>query len=116
MKNPLTLMSYVAPVMAGATALLSLALDPWGEFSQDKYFNSSWHITQSCLLMLLGGALAFLMVIANVSFSRTIHYNIYCLAFCLDCYTLNYFLLSNQFLRAYLIFAGINGICSCLCN
>ncbi|XP_028797993.1 probable sugar phosphate/phosphate translocator At1g06470 isoform X1 [Neltuma alba] len=64
-KNPLTLMSYVTPVMAGATALLSLALDPWGEFRQNEYFNSPWHITQSCLLMLLGGALAFLMVLTE---------------------------------------------------
>ncbi|KAI9115776.1 hypothetical protein K1719_013445 [Acacia pycnantha] len=65
MKNPLTVMSYVTPVMAGATALLSLALDPWGEFRQNKYFNSPWHITQSCLLMLFGGALAFLMVLTE---------------------------------------------------
>ncbi|XP_054818505.1 probable sugar phosphate/phosphate translocator At1g06470 isoform X2 [Prosopis cineraria] len=65
MKNPLTLMSYVTPVMAGATALLSLALDPWDEFRQNKYFNSPWHITQSCLLMLFGGALAFLMVLTE---------------------------------------------------
>ncbi|XP_028790385.1 probable sugar phosphate/phosphate translocator At1g06470 [Neltuma alba] len=64
-KNPLTLMSYVTLVMAGATALLSLALDPWGEFRQNEYFNSPWHITQSCLLMLLGGALAFLMVLTE---------------------------------------------------
>ncbi|XP_028760223.1 probable sugar phosphate/phosphate translocator At1g06470 isoform X2 [Neltuma alba] len=64
-KNPLTLMSYVTPVMAGATALLSLALDPWGEFRQNEYFNSPWHITQSSLLMLLGGALAFLMVLTE---------------------------------------------------
>ncbi|KAI9115519.1 hypothetical protein K1719_013188 [Acacia pycnantha] len=65
MKNPLTVMSYVTPVMAGATALLSLALDPWGEFRQNKYFNSPGHITQSCLLMLFGGALAFLMVLTE---------------------------------------------------
>jgi len=62
LKNPLTLMSYVTPVMAVATALLSLALDPWDEFQENKYFDNSVHITRSCLLMLLGGTIAFFMV------------------------------------------------------
>lgn len=62
LKNPLTLMSYVTPVMAAATALLSLALDPWDEFRENKYFDTSMHIFQSSLLMLFGGALAFFMV------------------------------------------------------
>lgn len=62
LKNPLTLMSYVAPVMAVATALLSLALDPWDEFRENVYFDNSWHIVRSFLLMLFGGTLAFFMV------------------------------------------------------
>jgi solute carrier family 35 protein C2 len=62
LKNPLTLMSYVTPVMAVATALLSLALDPWEEFRVNVYFDSSWHIARSCLLMFFGGTLAFFMV------------------------------------------------------
>lgn len=62
LKNPLTLMSYVTPVMAAATTLLSLALDPWDEFQDSKYFNNTWHISRSCLLMLFGGTLAFVMV------------------------------------------------------
>ena len=62
LKNPLTLMSYVAPVMTVATALLSLLMDPWYEFKTNYYFNSSWHVIRSCLLMLIGGALAFFMV------------------------------------------------------
>ncbi|XP_027340317.1 probable sugar phosphate/phosphate translocator At1g06470 isoform X1 [Abrus precatorius] len=65
LKNPLTLMSYVTPVMAAATALLSLALDPWDEFRENKYFDNSWHIGQSCLLMLFGGTLAFFMVLTE---------------------------------------------------
>ncbi|KAK9285472.1 hypothetical protein L1049_024666 [Liquidambar formosana] len=65
LKNPLTLMSYVTPVMAVATALLSLILDPWHEFRTNNYFNSSWHVTRSCLLMLFGGTLAFFMVLTE---------------------------------------------------
>ncbi|KAL7000612.1 hypothetical protein U1Q18_001764 [Sarracenia purpurea var. burkii] len=65
LKNPLTLMSYVTPVMAVATALLSLLLDPWDEFKESNYFNSSWHIIRSCLLMLFGGTLAFFMVLTE---------------------------------------------------
>ncbi|KAK7305059.1 hypothetical protein VNO77_42958 [Canavalia gladiata] len=65
LRNPLTLMSYVTPVMAAATALLSLALDPWEEFRENKYFDNSWHIAQSCLLMFFGGTLAFFMVLTE---------------------------------------------------
>lgn len=68
LKNPLTLMSYVSPVMAVATALLSLALDPWDKFRENKYFDNSWHITRSCLLLLFGGALAFFMVGVYIPF------------------------------------------------
>lgn len=55
-------MSYVTPVMAVATALLSLIMDPWDEFRMNNYFNSKWHIIRSSLLMFLGGTLAFFMV------------------------------------------------------
>ncbi|KAL2322596.1 hypothetical protein Fmac_026975 [Flemingia macrophylla] len=65
LKNPLVLMSYVTPVMAVATALLSLALDPWDEFRENKYFDNSMHIARSCLLMLFGGTLAFFMVLTE---------------------------------------------------
>ncbi|KAH7571562.1 hypothetical protein JRO89_XS04G0079700 [Xanthoceras sorbifolium] len=65
LKNPLTLMSYVTPVMAVVTAFLSLLLDPWHEFKMNSYFNNSWHITRSCLLMLFGGTLAFFMVLTE---------------------------------------------------
>ncbi|MED6156299.1 hypothetical protein PIB30_013331 [Stylosanthes scabra] len=62
LKNPLTLMSYVAPVMAVTTALLSFALDPWHEFHKNRYFDDPRHIAESFLLMILGGFLAFFMV------------------------------------------------------
>ncbi|KAA8525004.1 hypothetical protein F0562_011358 [Nyssa sinensis] len=65
LKNPLILMSYVTPVMAVVTAILSLILDPWNEFKNNIYFNSSWHIIRSCLLMLFGGTLAFFMVLTE---------------------------------------------------
>ncbi|XP_059664983.1 probable sugar phosphate/phosphate translocator At1g06470 isoform X1 [Cornus florida] len=65
LKNPLTLMSYVAPVMTVVTAILSLILDPWNEFKTNDYFNSSWHLMRTCLLMLFGGTLAFLMVLTE---------------------------------------------------
>ncbi|XP_042446864.1 probable sugar phosphate/phosphate translocator At1g06470 [Zingiber officinale] len=63
LKNPITLMSYVTPVMAITTVVLSLFLDPWDTFKGNNYFDSSKHIIRSCLLMLLGGALAFCMVL-----------------------------------------------------
>ncbi|KAG8662626.1 hypothetical protein MANES_01G129950v8 [Manihot esculenta] len=62
LKNPLTLMSYVTPIMAIGTAFLSLIFDPWYEFEKSGYFDNSWHIFQSCLLMFFGGTLAFFMV------------------------------------------------------
>ncbi|MCL7030744.1 hypothetical protein MKW94_005930 [Papaver nudicaule] len=65
LKNPLTLMSYVTPVMAVATAILSLAMDPWDEFRTNVYFDSSWHVFRSALLMFLGGTLAFFMVLTE---------------------------------------------------
>ncbi|XP_043699154.1 probable sugar phosphate/phosphate translocator At1g06470 [Telopea speciosissima] len=65
LKNPLTLMSYVAPVMAVATALLSLTTDPWDEFKKNKYFNDLGHVIRSTLLMLFGGTLAFFMVLTE---------------------------------------------------
>lgn len=85
LKNPLTLMSYVAPVMAVASALLSLALDPWEEFRENEYFDSSWHITRSCFLMFFGGTLAFFMV--GVYFPSDIYFTSYltCLNLILLC-------------------------------
>lgn len=65
LKNPLTLMSYVTPVMALLTGLLSLATEHWGEFRTSSYFDSSGHIIRSCFLLLFGGTLAFFMVLTE---------------------------------------------------
>ncbi|KAM1114136.1 hypothetical protein ACFX2B_046164 [Malus domestica] len=65
LRNPLTLMSYLTPVMAVLTALLSLAFDPWDELRKNNYFNNPGHVGRSCLLMLFGGTLAFFMVLTE---------------------------------------------------
>lgn len=65
LRNPLTLMSYLTPIMAVVTAVLSLFLDPWLEFRKNDYFNNSWHVARSCFLMLFGGTLAFFMVLTE---------------------------------------------------
>lgn len=65
LKNPFTLMSYVTPVMAVTTAILSIAMDPWHDFRASHFFDSSAHILRSSLLMLLGGSLAFFMVLTE---------------------------------------------------
>ncbi|GJN17667.1 hypothetical protein PR202_gb04753 [Eleusine coracana subsp. coracana] len=63
LKNPFTFMSYVTPVMAIVTAIISIALDPWDDLRASRFFDSHAHIIRSCLLMLLGGALAFFMAV-----------------------------------------------------
>ncbi|XP_010542720.1 PREDICTED: probable sugar phosphate/phosphate translocator At1g06470 isoform X3 [Tarenaya hassleriana] len=65
LKNPFTFMSYVTPVMALVTGLLSLLFDPWSEFRSNQYFDSRSHIARSGFLMLFGGALAFFMVLTE---------------------------------------------------
>ncbi|KAJ4749707.1 Nucleotide/sugar transporter family protein [Rhynchospora pubera] len=65
LKDPINLMSSVTPVMAIVTAILSLTMDPWSEFSKNNFFNNPRHIMRSCLLMLFGGAMAFLMVLTE---------------------------------------------------
>ncbi|CAO2197613.1 unnamed protein product [Urochloa humidicola] len=65
LKNPFTLMSHVTPVMAIVTAIISIAMDPWHEFRASHFFNSSTHIIRSSLLLLIGGALAFFMVLTE---------------------------------------------------
>lgn len=65
LRNPLVLMSYLTPIMAVVTAVLSLFLDPWLEFRKNDYFNNSWHVARSCFLMLFGGTLAFFMVLTE---------------------------------------------------
>ncbi|XP_072993910.1 probable sugar phosphate/phosphate translocator At1g06470 isoform X1 [Typha latifolia] len=65
LRDPITLMSYITPVMAIATAVLSLAMDPWHDFRTNDFFDNSRGIIKSCLLMGLGGILAFFMVLTE---------------------------------------------------
>ncbi|XP_039138669.1 probable sugar phosphate/phosphate translocator At1g06470 [Dioscorea cayenensis subsp. rotundata] len=65
LKNPIRLMGNVTPLMAAMTLVLSLMVEPWHDLKISHYFNSSWHIIQSSLLMLLGGMLAFFMVLTE---------------------------------------------------
>ncbi|XP_006644708.2 probable sugar phosphate/phosphate translocator At1g06470 [Oryza brachyantha] len=65
LRNPFTLMSYVTPVMAITTAILSIVMDPWHDVRASNFFDNSTHIIKSSLLMLLGGALAFFMVLTE---------------------------------------------------
>lgn len=58
-------MSHVTPVMAIATMVLSLLMDPWSDFQKNTYFDSPWHVMRSFLLMLVGGTLAFFMVLTE---------------------------------------------------
>ncbi|KAK4758924.1 hypothetical protein SAY87_020225 [Trapa incisa] len=65
LKDPITFMGQVTPMMAAATAVFSLLLDPWQELRRNNYFNNSLHVTRSCLLMFFGGTLAFFMVLTE---------------------------------------------------
>lgn len=65
LSNPFAAMSYLTPVMAFITLIFSLAIEPWRELSTTAYFDTPRHIFASCALMLLGGALAFFMVMAE---------------------------------------------------
>lgn len=94
LKNPFTLMSHVAPVMAVVTAIISIAMDPWHDFRASHFFDSSSHIIRSSLLLLLGGALAFFMVRIMCSFSRNNIYDCFSLRMKLNYYPL---ILKNTF-------------------
>jgi hypothetical protein len=65
-------MSYVTPVMAIVTAVISIAMDPWEDLRASNFFDSYAHIIRSSLLMFLGGALAFFMVCILYPFLVTI--------------------------------------------
>lgn len=65
LNNPFAAMSYLTPVMAIMTLVFSLAIEPWHELSETAYFDTPRHTFESCALMLLGGALAFFMVMAE---------------------------------------------------
>lgn len=62
LNNPLAVISYVAPVMAIATAILSLATEPLHKLAEEPFFNTYHNALVSSVLLLLGGSLAFFMV------------------------------------------------------
>jgi solute carrier family 35 protein C2 len=63
LNNPFVAMSYFTPLMALITVVFSLALEPWHKLGSTAFFDSTFHIFESCALMLLGGTLAFFMVV-----------------------------------------------------
>ncbi|CAK9860372.1 unnamed protein product [Sphagnum jensenii] len=65
LNNPFVAMSYFTPIMALITVVFSLALEPWHKLGSTAFFDSTFHIFESCALMLLGGTLAFFMVMAE---------------------------------------------------
>ncbi|KAL3681423.1 hypothetical protein R1sor_024379 [Riccia sorocarpa] len=65
LNNPYAVMSYLTPVMAAASMILSLILEPWTKLGESHYFDTPEHVLSSCALMLLGGGLAFCMVSAE---------------------------------------------------
>jgi hypothetical protein len=82
-------MRYVTPVMAIATGLLSLVLDPWREFSKTSYFDNSWHVARSCPLMFFFflGALVF-FIAQTFPFSLLTEFSVDFggLIFCFPCF------------------------------
>lgn len=65
LNNPLSVMSHLAPVMAIFTAGFSLATEPLHELREPPYFDTYRNALRSSLLLLLGGSLAFFMVLAE---------------------------------------------------
>ncbi|EFJ24231.1 hypothetical protein SELMODRAFT_54925, partial [Selaginella moellendorffii] len=65
LSNPLAAMSQFTPIMALITAIFSLILEPWHELAETSWFDSRSRVMESTIVMLLGGTLAFFMVIAE---------------------------------------------------
>ncbi|GJM93126.1 hypothetical protein PR202_ga09655 [Eleusine coracana subsp. coracana] len=61
-KEPFYLYELCYPCDGNSNCDYSIALDPWDDLRASHFFDSRAHIVRSCLLMLLGGALAFFMV------------------------------------------------------
>ncbi|MCO5568521.1 hypothetical protein L7F22_022220 [Adiantum nelumboides] len=70
--NPLAVMAQLAPVMAILTGVLSVASEPWHKLREHPFFDTYNNAFKSCLLLFLGGSLAFFMVLAEyLLISRT---------------------------------------------
>lgn len=72
LNNPLAVMSQLAPIMAIITAILSITTEPLHKLAEHPFFDTYHDAIKSSLLLLLGGALAFFMVLAEyLLISRT---------------------------------------------
>lgn len=65
LNNPLAVMSQLAPVMAILTGVLSVASEPWHKLREHPFFDTHDNAIKSSLILLLGGSLAFFMVLAE---------------------------------------------------
>ncbi|KAH7292071.1 hypothetical protein KP509_29G050600 [Ceratopteris richardii] len=65
LNNPFAVMSQLAPVMALLTGVLSVASEPWHKLREHPFFDTYDDAIKSVLLLLLGGSLAFFMVLAE---------------------------------------------------
>ncbi|GJP47689.1 hypothetical protein CLOM_g6862 [Closterium sp. NIES-68] len=63
--NPLLTLSYLAPVMALVCAIFSLLREPWSALAASPYFDTWPHALWSFAIMLVGGGLAFCMIMAE---------------------------------------------------
>ncbi|CAI5490719.1 unnamed protein product [Closterium sp. Naga37s-1] len=63
--NPLLTLAYLAPVMALVCGVFSLLHEPWSALTSSPYFDTWQHTLWSFAIMLVGGILAFCMIMAE---------------------------------------------------
>ncbi|CAI5464823.1 unnamed protein product [Closterium sp. Yama58-4] len=63
--NPLLTLAYLAPVMALVCGIFSLLHEPWSALTSSPYFDTWPHALWSLAIMLVGGILAFCMIMAE---------------------------------------------------
>ncbi|CAI5523635.1 unnamed protein product [Closterium sp. Naga37s-1] len=63
--NPLLTLAYLAPVMALVCGVFSLLHEPWSALTSSPYFDTWQHTLRSLAIMLVGGILAFCMIMAE---------------------------------------------------
>ncbi|CAI5507253.1 unnamed protein product [Closterium sp. Naga37s-1] len=65
LSSPLVSLAYITPPMAVTCGLFSLALEPLASLPTSPYFSPPSHLAPTMLLLLLGGVLAFLMIMSE---------------------------------------------------
>ncbi|GJP48637.1 hypothetical protein CLOM_g7926 [Closterium sp. NIES-68] len=65
LSSPLVSLAYLTPPMAVTCCLFSLALEPLSSLPASPYFSPPSQLAPTLLLLLLGGVLAFLMIMAE---------------------------------------------------